>query len=81
MIEKLKKQPGKDIAVFGSNNLSVSLLQLGLIDEIRILLNPVVIGKGTPLFHGTKQKICLKLLKTRNFDSGNVLLHYKPVEN
>ena len=77
-ITKLKKQPGKDIAVFGSSNLGVSLLEKGLLDEVRILLNPIVIGKGTPLFHGLKNKMDFKLTKSRNFASGNVLLYYHP---
>lgn len=77
-ITELKKQPGKDIAVFGSSNLGVSLLEKGLLDEVRILLNPIVIGKGTPLFHGLKNKVDFKLTKSRNFASGNVLLYYHP---
>lgn len=77
-IKKLKEQPGKDIAVFGSNNLSVQLLQLGLLDEVRIMINPVAICKGTLLFSGIQNKISLTLLKTRVFANGNVLIHYQP---
>lgn len=76
-VAKLKKQPGKDIAVFGSSDLSVSLLEMGLLDELRIMINPVVIGKGKTLFQGIKNKLNLRLLKTRNFKSGNVLLFYQ----
>jgi dihydrofolate reductase len=76
-IMKLKNQPGKDIAIFGSSNLCVSLIQMGLIDEFRIMMNPVVLGRGHTLFNGLHDKLNLKLLKTRNFNSGNVLLYYQ----
>ena len=75
---KLKQQPGKDIAIFGSSDLAVTLAKNGLIDEYRIIVNPVFLGDGTPLLKGIKEKINLKLLKTRTFKSGNVLLYYAP---
>lgn len=81
-IKKLKDNPptggGGDLAVYGSNNLCVSLIQMSFLDEIRIMVNPVVIGDGTPLFKGLKDKLNLKLLKTKTFNSGNVLLCYLP---
>ncbi len=77
-ITKLKNQSGKNIAIFGSSNLCVSLIQMGLIDEFRIMVNPVVLGKGHTLFNGINDKLNLKLLKTRTFNSGNVLLYYQP---
>ncbi|MBI3023430.1 MAG: dihydrofolate reductase [Thaumarchaeota archaeon] len=77
-ISKLKQQPGKDLIIFGSAKLASSLINLGLIDEFRIMVNPVVLGKGNPLFEEIKDKISLKLLKTKTFGSGNVLLYYKP---
>ncbi len=80
-IMKLKMQPGKDIAVFGSNNLCVSLLELGLLDEAQIMLNPVSIGNGTPLFYGAKGKFHFNLLKTKTFKSGNILLTYQAKKN
>lgn len=76
-IQKLKQQEGKDLAVFGSNNLCVTLLENKLLDELRIMVNPVVIGKGTPLFTGIKEKQTFHLEDTRRFKSGNVLLTYK----
>lgn len=75
-IRKLKNAKGKDIIVLASSNLCVSLLKWGLLDEVRIMINPVVIGKGTPLFHGIKEKVGFKLMKSRNFKSGNILLTY-----
>jgi len=78
-VSKLKLQPGKDLFVFGSGNLTANLARLGLIDEYRLIINPVALGKGTPMFQGIAEKLKLKLLKTRVFDSGNVLLYYEPV--
>lgn len=77
-VRKLKEQPGKHIVILGSNTLCVSLMQEGLIDEVQILVNPVVLGEGTPLFVGLPQKADLKLLRAREFKSGNVLLTYEP---
>ncbi len=74
----LKQQPGKDIAIFGSSDLTVSLLRQGLVDELRIMVNPVVLGAGNSLFRTADERIGLKLLKVRSFDSGNVLLYYQP---
>lgn len=73
---KLKSQKGGNILLLGSCNLAVSLLEWGLLDEMRIMINPVVIGKGTPLFHGLKEKISFELTSSRNFKSGNILLYY-----
>ena len=78
-IAALKAQPGKDLLLLASSNLAVSLLKLGLIDEIRVMLNPVVLGNGTALFKGIEGKIDLRLLGVRAFGSGNVLLTYAPI--
>jgi dihydrofolate reductase len=77
-ISKLKQQPGKDLIIFGSSDLAATLIQHGLIDEYRIMVNPVVLGNGKSLFKGIHHKLDLKLLKTRTFSSGNVLLYYQP---
>ena len=77
-ITKLKYQPGKDLAMFGSSDLALSLIQMGLIDEYRIIVNPVVLGNGKSLFKGINEKLNLKLLKTKTFRSGNVVLYYQP---
>jgi len=76
-IKRWKQESGKDLDIGGSN-LAVSFAQLGLIDEIRIMVAPVVLGEGTRLFEGIKDKLALSLLKTRTFKSGNVLLYYQP---
>ena len=77
-VSQLKQQQGRDLAIFGSANLAVSLLQMGLIDELRIMVNPVVLGNGKPLFTGLHDKVKLKLIRTRTFRSGNILLYYQP---
>ena len=75
-IRRLKEQPGKDICVGGSE-LAVSFAKEGLIDDFWFMVNPVVIGKGTPILAGLDQKLNLHLVKTKRFKSGNVLLHYR----
>lgn len=74
---KLKQQPGKDLVIFGSPGLAQTLVRMGLIDEYRLTVNPVVLGSGIPLFVDVKDKISLKLLETKSFRSGVVGLHYR----
>jgi dihydrofolate reductase len=76
-IQTLKNQPGKSIALLGSNRLCVSLMEEGLVDEFRIMVNPVALGAGTPLFSGLKKQTNFKLIAVRKYSSGNVLLTYK----
>ncbi|MCX6169792.1 MAG: dihydrofolate reductase family protein [Ignavibacteriales bacterium] len=78
-ISILKQEPGKDIAIFGSAELVSTFTQKSLIDEYRIMVNPVVLGNGNPLFKGFNQKFHLKLINSKTFNSGNVLLYYKPL--
>jgi len=65
------------MVIFGSGTIVQQMSNLGLVDEIRLLVNPVVLGKGKPMFKNVKSKLKLKLLKTRTFKSGNVLLCYE----
>jgi len=76
-IIKLKNQPGKNIFIFGSADLSASLREMGLIDEYRIMVSPIVIGQGKPLFVNMKSYLNLRLINSRIFNSGNVLLCYE----
>lgn len=76
-ISRLKQQPGKDIVILGSAKLASSLLQLGMIDEYRVILNPVLIGQGKPLFPSVTGRIRMKLISTRTFESGVVVLSYQ----
>lgn len=77
-LSKIKRQAGKDIAIFGSSVLTVGLLQYGLVDELRIMVNPIILGAGKSLFTTADQRVGLTLLETTPFKSGNVLLRYKP---
>jgi dihydrofolate reductase len=77
-VAKLKIQPGKDIAIFGSFGLALTLLPDKLIDEFRIMVNPVVLGRGKQMFDSITNRLHLKLINTRVFKSGNVLLYYVP---
>lgn len=74
-IAELKAQPGGDIALSGAN-LASAFMRHGLIDEYRILVHPVVLGLGRPLFEGPGIRMNLKLEGTRSFSNGVVLLHY-----
>jgi dihydrofolate reductase len=77
-VRRLKQGDGKDLTVLGSGSIVAQLAEEGLIDEYRVLLNPVVIGKGKTMFEGLKNRLALKLVRTRTFGNGNVLLTYVP---
>lgn len=77
-INKIKQQPGKDIWFLGSTMLAQTFMQLDLIDEYRININPVVLGSGKPLFSGVTRNFPLKLLEARTLKSGVVTLRYEP---
>jgi dihydrofolate reductase len=77
-VSELKRQPGKDVLVFGSTDLVNTLIQHDLIDEYRLMVFPVVVGKGKRLLRdGTDTKI-LELVGTEIFGSGVVVLTYCP---
>ncbi len=80
-INELKQQDGKDILIFGSPTASLSLLNLGLIDEFLLFVNPILIGQGNPLFKNIKEKMELELVETKTFSSGVVALSYKTKRN
>lgn len=75
-IRALKEEPGKEIAVGGAD-LAATFIRLGLVDEYRLFVNPVVIGAGTPFFPELDRRIGLELVETRTFDSGVVYLRYR----
>jgi len=78
-ILELKQQAGKDILV-GSPSLIVALTQLGLVDEYQLGVHPTVVGSGLPLFKNIKDRVNLKLLKTKTFGCGAVFLYYEPTK-
>jgi len=77
-IARLKAESGKDIFIFGSADLSASLIPHGLIDELRICVVPLVLGGGNPLFKSSPESLKLRLIETRPLASGGVVLHYHP---
>jgi dihydrofolate reductase len=79
-ISRLKEQPGANLSIDGSPTLIHSFSKLGLIDEYRIRVHPVVLGSGVPLFKDQSERMKLKLLEARPFRSGVVLLRYAPIK-
>lgn len=74
---ELKQQAGKDIFV-GSRSLIIQLLNLDLIDEFQLCIYPVVEGKGLPLFENINDRVIFKLVKTKTFNGGAIILYYQP---
>lgn len=77
-VPKLKAAAGKDMTLLGSGSVLTQLAEAGLIDEYQVMVDPVAIGDGTPLFKGLKRKLDLELVASRAFPSGTVLLTYRP---
>ncbi len=76
---ELKQQAGKNILA-GSPGLIVTLTQLDLIDEYQLCVHPIILGNGLPLFKNISDRINLKLIKTKIFGSGSIILYYEPAE-
>lgn len=79
-ILELKQQPGNDILV-GSRSLIIQLLNSNLIDELQICIHPVIAGKGLLLFDQIKNKILLKLNRTKSLHSGAIVFYYSPTSD
>jgi dihydrofolate reductase len=77
-VAELKEQPGKDLAVGGAGLASI-LIELGLVDEYRLFVSPVVLGGGTPYFPALDERIDLELVETRTFGSRVVYVRYRRV--
>ncbi len=75
-LQEIKQQAGNEILLFGSPSATHSLMQLNLIDGYWLFVNPIILGKGIPLFADIKDRIKLKLLTTRSFTSGVTELNY-----
>jgi dihydrofolate reductase len=78
-ILELKNQAGKNMLV-GSPSLIIAFMQLDLIDEYQLCVHSIVLGSGLPLFKNVKDRVNLKLLKTKTFGSGAVILYYEPAK-
>ena len=75
---ELKQQSRKDIFV-GSRSLIIQLMNLNLIDELQLCIQPVIAGKGLPLFENINDRTIFKLKKTKNFNNGAMILYYEPL--
>jgi dihydrofolate reductase len=78
-IQKLKLEPGKNMLVAGSASVVRQLTHFGLVDEYHLLIHPVILGNGKPLFKGMSERHTLKLIRTEVFTNGVVLLRYEPL--
>jgi len=78
-ISRLKEQPGKNLALAGGAGIAQTFMRLGLIDDYQILVYPVILGRGKPLFKGLENRIKLKLVETTTLRPEVVALHYKPL--
>ena len=77
-VKRMKKENGSDLTVLGSGTIVTQLAENNLIDTYMLMVDPVVLGEGTPIFQGIKHQPDLKLIDTRKFKSGVVLLTYNP---
>ncbi len=76
---ELKQQSGKAIFV-GSRSLIIQLLKLDLVDELQLCIYPVIVGSGSTLFESLNERINFKLIKTKTFNKGAIILYYRPIK-
>jgi dihydrofolate reductase len=79
-IEQLKREPGRNMLIYGSASLVQALTNHGLIDEYQLLFHPVILGGGKPLFQDLTHQVKLKLVNTKTHPSAVVVLTYQPRE-
>lgn len=79
-ITQIKMQPGKNLVLFAGTDIASAFINLDLIDEYRIIVNPLILGGGKPLFQNIKSRQNLKLINIKRFTCGNVILYYEPVQ-
>ena len=80
-ISRLKEQPGKDISISGSPTLVRSLLEDGLLDELRLMVHPIVVGSGKRLFEEGGDQKALQLVDSKTFSTGVLYLTYQPAQS
>jgi len=78
-VNALKRAEGGDMIVYGGSKFVSSLIKENLIDELHLVINPTIIGKGLPIFQEVTQNQNYQLITSKNFDCGIVVLKYKPV--
>jgi dihydrofolate reductase len=79
-IAQLKQEPGRDMLIYGSASIVQALTNHGLIDEYQVLVHPVILGGGKPLFQNIQQQVKLTLVNNKTHPSGIVVLYYQPRE-
>jgi dihydrofolate reductase len=80
-ISRLKEQPGKDISISGSPTLVRSLLEVDLLEELRLMIHPIVVGSGKRLFEEGSDQKALELLDSKTFSTGVLYLTYQPAQS
>jgi dihydrofolate reductase len=78
-VEALKDEAGQDLAIFGSLDLTANFLRMGLIDELRLMIHPIILGAGHSVFGALSgERVPVTLTDSHVFESGNVMLNYRP---
>src|ERR1700722_12866116 len=77
-VPTIKAAAGKGLLVIGSAHLTANLALAGALDELRVMICPIVLGQGRSLFENMQNRVSLTLLRVRQFDSGNLVLTYRP---
>jgi dihydrofolate reductase len=80
-VSKLKQQPGKDIGIVGSGTLVRSLLAEDLLDELTLMVHPIVVGRGKRLFEEEGDHKALELVDSKTFSTGVLYLTYQPAQS
>jgi dihydrofolate reductase len=76
-VNQLKEQPGKELAIFGSIELTANFVKLGLVEELRIMVHPIILGAGHSLLAGIGTRVPVTLTDAKVFKSGSVMLSYR----
>jgi dihydrofolate reductase len=77
-VPTIKAAAGKELLVIGSAHLTANLAHAGVLDELRVMVCPIVLGQGRSLFEDLNDRVSLTLLRVRQFESGNLVLTYRP---
>jgi len=79
-IKKMKQLSERDMTILGSGSIVTQFAENGLIDEYQLMMDPIILGEGTTIFNGIREKLNLKLTETRTFKSGVILLNYEKAD-
>lgn len=81
VIQRIKKEEGKDIQIVGGGTFATSMINLGFVDEYRIMVNPVIVGKGKSLYGNLLTHHALECINVAPMDNGVVILSYRPIDS